>query len=527
MPSSNKDSTEQKKIQADKGRVKFPFFRSNFFSKYRLLSKIMYVIVALVVGVTVFSLNFARVDFEPFLDEGMTRERIASYGVQSQLADALYATPFVFDSATFTYSIFLNLGLEPLVIKYMLLILSIIFTTLYVDRYVLRSFVKIVTLIIIFLSPTFFLVHAHFSISALYTVGLLISLLYCNNAVIIRYLLFIWLAFFGPIYAGLTVLFVFLHQFVHASLLNQHISDDENGRKPIRFIVLSSESIICALKASILPAILFLLNFIFWYISHSIFFQNDLLLFPLVSITFVPILLILFLISFFSLWRKKYAILLVPILVIVTVGVYLQSMALATLMLIAYVISRTLVNYFEQEWELLWAKFVVVSLILMMILTSFFLFYMELEHLQVSQNMQESIFTLRNSTGFVLTHPSYAPLIEYYANVSVINSQSLQKNQIENLDDFWKLNVVENITQVLNTYQISTVYVTPQMRQGLVWKKPRIGLQIILENENYFEKIYDKDIVIYRVKSQLKSSAQINTTEKATTGVVDVVQVQQ
>jgi hypothetical protein len=95
----------------------------------------------------------------------------------------------------------------------------------------------------------------------------------------------------------------------------------------------------------------------------------------------------------------------------------------------------------------------------------------------------------------VLTHPKYGYYIESVANRKVFADSLSTDNYDQNflykvVDSIFTSRSLEDTETLLRTYNIRFVWITPQMKQGLVWNKEEEGLLFLLEKSETFKKVY-------------------------------------
>jgi hypothetical protein len=94
--------------------------------------------------------------------------------------------------------------------------------------------------------------------------------------------------------------------------------------------------------------------------------------------------------------------------------------------------------------------------------------------------------------GVVLSHEDYGFWIEYFsAKETLINNlNNFAKEDIANI--FYGYNFSLSM-DLIKKYKISYVFITPEMKSGLVWKKDDEGLLFLMKNSNRFNRIYNKN----------------------------------
>lgn len=85
--------------------------------------------------------------------------------------------------------------------------------------------------------------------------------------------------------------------------------------------------------------------------------------------------------------------------------------------------------------------------------------------------------------GNILTHPSYAPWVEHWTGQPV---PQLPDDIYESL---WTSRNLESTTRTLDQYAITSIIITPEMKQGLVWSGDEEGLLFLLSHSTKFKRV--------------------------------------
>ena len=110
----------------------------------------------------------------------------------------------------------------------------------------------------------------------------------------------------------------------------------------------------------------------------------------------------------------------------------------------------------------------------------------------------------RGDTGHILTHSSYAPWVRYMAGRTPVLDpfvQEVKPNRHQKIEALFQSRNIHNVQNISRTYGIRTLYITPEMKDGLVWNRDDQGLLFLLRNNETFSKVYGKDnIEIWRIQ---------------------------
>ena len=124
-----------------------------------------------------------------------------------------------------------------------------------------------------------------------------------------------------------------------------------------------------------------------------------------------------------------------------------------------------------------------------------------LKWLRGGSNKEDTIFSHYNN-GFWIEAVSQRQVIldEYY---NYINSADTKFN---NSDELFYSRNLDNTIEFLDKYGIKYIFITPEMKEGLVWSKEQEGLLFLFRNEKTFKRIYNEEgIEIWQYKLVKKS----------------------
>ena len=99
---------------------------------------------------------------------------------------------------------------------------------------------------------------------------------------------------------------------------------------------------------------------------------------------------------------------------------------------------------------------------------------------------------------FVLSHYDNGYLISTVARNPVLTDSLLASDYDQNFmykvqDSMFYSRNLKQTKKLFEGYKVKYVYVTPEMKEGLVWSKPNEGLLFLFTSKSTFEKVYDKD----------------------------------
>ena len=106
----------------------------------------------------------------------------------------------------------------------------------------------------------------------------------------------------------------------------------------------------------------------------------------------------------------------------------------------------------------------------------------------------------------ILSHYMYGHMIQYVTHRMVIIDklyyETTEENiRLNNVTDLFQSRNFRTIDRLISNYNITHIYITDEMKKGLVWKKEDEGILLILSAGERFKKVYDfEGIEIYKVK---------------------------
>ncbi|MGC9032255.1 MAG: hypothetical protein ACP5H9_02495 [Candidatus Woesearchaeota archaeon] len=148
----------------------------------------------------------------------------------------------------------------------------------------------------------------------------------------------------------------------------------------------------------------------------------------------------------------------------------------------------------ERKWELKKLKYWSILLIV----CGIFFIAMSIDLKIANQRPDSSDIDALNALkelkeGFVLSHQNYGFWIEYFSNKkSFINNLNINliKDEASLLFYSYNLSLSYNL---IKEYNIRYVFITPEMKTGLVWNKDDEGLLFLMKNSNRFKNLYKKN----------------------------------
>lgn len=166
------------------------------------------------------------------------------------------------------------------------------------------------------------------------------------------------------------------------------------------------------------------------------------------------------------------------------------------------------IKLYELDWQVMTVKNLTILIIICGLLFSTAAYMTRIVSLEPDKNTVESLNWLSKNTfknHFVLSHYNNGHLISTIARNPVLTDSVLTSNYNQNFlykvqDSILHSRRLEDAKKLLEAYNIKYIYITPQMKSGLVWSKPNEELLFLFTSKSTFEKVYDKEgIEIWKV----------------------------
>ncbi len=401
-------------------------------------------------------------------------------------------TPFILHYTEKIFPTNIVLNLLPFVLGTLFVILCFFI----LKKYQIEERLILISSTVLIFSPPFvytFTVFNSFTIPVFLNI-LAISLLLTDKKIlnILAVTLFLLMPFFGYIHAVFSLLFLIFYD------LRRHTSF-------IKIVVLF---------IFLLLVLVYLKQFSQFSLVYLIY-EKDLLLRTVsefggnFGISIFSVFLIFF--GLRHLWKSKYLYSQIYFSLLTLFFIFLinQKTSIYLTLIMSPVIALGLIELYNSKWESEIIKNLTLILLISGLIFSGLGFVAKIPQLQPSQEMIESLQFIRdnsNSNDVVFSHQ---------ANGILINSIALRKNVLdenflyaphlkERLNDaniLFHSRDFEVTKSFLQKYDIVYIYITPDMKDGLVWNEPEEGLLFVLKfSGNNFRRVYSQNgIEIWRV----------------------------
>jgi hypothetical protein len=159
------------------------------------------------------------------------------------------------------------------------------------------------------------------------------------------------------------------------------------------------------------------------------------------------------------------------------------------------------VKLYELQWTVHTVKNLTLLILVCGLLFSTASYLTRLSSMEPDQSTFESLKWLGSNTfkdRFVLSHYDDGYLISTIARNPVL-TDSLETSDYDQRflykvqDSMFSGRKIKDTKKLFDIYKIQYVYVTPEMKSGLVWRKHNEGLLFLFTSKSTFRNVYDKD----------------------------------
>jgi len=188
-----------------------------------------------------------------------------------------------------------------------------------------------------------------------------------------------------------------------------------------------------------------------------------------------------------TLWENKarnYFITL-AIVALVTLSLFFPTLMVFGSLAVALVAGIGLARLRKQRWTFSLVRTLTMLLFLCGILFAAVSSLSHMMHAPPDAGLASGLAELRFSLpqGAVLTYPGYAPWVQHWTGQPVVTLSDAD------LDFVWYSRNLDNTTRVLDSQQVASIIITPEMRSGLVWSEEEQGLLFLLSHSIKFKRI--------------------------------------
>ncbi|MBU0667201.1 MAG: hypothetical protein ABIC91_09120 [Nanoarchaeota archaeon] len=297
--------------------------------------------------------------------------------------------------------------------------------------------------------------------------------------------------------SSLPLLFISLFNIPHfiitvfLMLVFSHVK--KNYSKILIPIIISSVSLIIAVFAfSYNPIIIFLKNSF-----ENVFTSFGAMIGIPVFVLFLSVIGLIFL------WNKKreFLFLSLTFVLFLLLSFFSKSIMIVFNFFMCFFAGFAFNFFMKRKWAVVLVRKFTILLIFCSIIFSTLVYIDVLSESQPSKGLFNAFIFLKEQNfneDLVFTHESYGFFVEYFSSKETfIDEKSRFLNDYAVLDNFTQQifysKDLDKTNLLLLEKNIRFILITPEMKEGLVWKKPDAGLLFLLENSDSFSKIYNLD----------------------------------
>jgi hypothetical protein len=177
-----------------------------------------------------------------------------------------------------------------------------------------------------------------------------------------------------------------------------------------------------------------------------------------------------------------------------TLACFFPTIILLNFPLLAYFAAQGFLTMYHRTWSLPLLRVLTLTIILISIVGTFSYALYELSVAEPSPQLISSLRTLASQPpGTVLSHPLYGLWIQYFSLqptvVDTFTYYADQRQAWNTSQTVFSSYQLAKTQEALNTIEASYIFITPAMREELIWDDPEEGLLFLLRNNETFKSI--------------------------------------
>lgn len=154
------------------------------------------------------------------------------------------------------------------------------------------------------------------------------------------------------------------------------------------------------------------------------------------------------------------------------------------------------------KWKVSTLKMITLPIILMSIIFSSLFFVIDISSDKPNKDIIDSLIFLSDKTdkNNILSSQQNSLWIQTLANSNTI----LDYNEIipKDINNLFYTRNLEDAKEYIKSYNITYIYITPEMKRGVIWTKENQGLLFLFRNQEFFTNIYNKNqIEIWKINT--------------------------
>ncbi|MBU0461494.1 MAG: glucosyltransferase domain-containing protein [Nanoarchaeota archaeon] len=201
-----------------------------------------------------------------------------------------------------------------------------------------------------------------------------------------------------------------------------------------------------------------------------------------------------------TLWKKRKQMVsfIIPLIILLSYVYVGEGFFMYLAFFIAIAAAEGFIRMAESEWSLPMLKLLTVIILICGVIFSTVSYTSRLIEAEPSPETLHSLELLSKASkagDIILTHPKYGYWIESVADRKVfadtLSTDNYNQQFVYKIEDaIFKSRDLDETETLLRNYNIRYIWITPEMKEGLVWTKKDEGLLFLLENSESFKKVY-------------------------------------
>ncbi|MBS3122890.1 hypothetical protein J4434_08475 [Candidatus Woesearchaeota archaeon] len=157
-----------------------------------------------------------------------------------------------------------------------------------------------------------------------------------------------------------------------------------------------------------------------------------------------------------------------------------------------------LIYLLEIKWELKIIKNFTFLIIILGILFSGVSFISRVAEMPPTQEFIDAFGWIKSNKpvdSVILSHPEYGHMIKYHTQLKVLIDSN--QNLIEDYSYFkgitntiFQSRSLKEVEELMTRFNINLIFISKEMKEGLVWDKPNQGLLFLFDNSDKFRRVY-------------------------------------
>ncbi len=209
--------------------------------------------------------------------------------------------------------------------------------------------------------------------------------------------------------------------------------------------------------------------------------------------------------GFFSLlrFRKDYSLVIYLFSGILILSFFIVGLRIYSLLIISFLNALIICEIFKRKWHVAVLKNLVLLTIFCGLLFASMSHAITLSKAEPSSKFVKGLTVLSDKKpGVVLTLQEYGDFVEFYSGkLPVVRGESVSSGLFSDyLNMFYSSDFSETL-KLMKKYGVRYVIITPEMKNGKVWKKDGEGLVFLVEYDKHFKKLIENEgVAVWEVQ---------------------------